>query len=144
MSFAEIFLSFFFFFFFLSLKIKLDFLFRLETIWRKYQTFLWKKRFKKKTNKKNIVHCYRSSKNVITRDDHSDDFCYFYTKTDLVSTLLNRLSVVFIYLNPGPADPGYTLFLQTVYIQIGWLLKKGSCQFLVKECTQILVNCLED
>ena len=29
-------------------------------------------------------------------------------------------------LNPGPADPGYALPLQTVQIQVSWLLKKPT------------------
>ena len=29
-------------------------------------------------------------------------------------------------INPGPAEPGYTLPLQTVQIQISWLLKKPT------------------
>ena len=31
-----------------------------------------------------------------------------------------------ISLNPGPAEPGYVLPLQTVQIQISWLLKKPT------------------
>ena len=30
------------------------------------------------------------------------------------------------FLNPGPAEPGYALSLQTVQIQISWLLKKPT------------------
>ena len=30
------------------------------------------------------------------------------------------------YLNPCPAEPGYILSLQTVQIQISWLLKKPT------------------
>ena len=29
-------------------------------------------------------------------------------------------------LNPSPAEPGCTMFLQTVKIQINWLLKKPT------------------
>ena len=39
-------------------------------------------------------------------------------------------------INPCPAEPGYTLPLQTVQIQISWLLKKptdlGSALFAIK------------
>ena len=31
-----------------------------------------------------------------------------------------------VRINPCPAEPGYTLLLQTVLIQIGWLLKKPT------------------
>ena len=31
-----------------------------------------------------------------------------------------------VVINPCPAEPGYTLLLQTVYIQISWLLKKPT------------------
>ena len=30
------------------------------------------------------------------------------------------------WVNPSPAEPGYTLPLQTVYMQISWLLKKPT------------------
>ena len=37
-------------------------------------------------------------------------------------------------LNPGPAEPGYDLPLQTVYIQISWLLKKKPTDWIYTVC----------
>ena len=34
-------------------------------------------------------------------------------------------------------------YSQLSFFHLRWF-KKGSCQFLVKECVQVLVNCLED
>ena len=42
---------------------------------------------------------------------------------------LNKNVLIFstkLYLNPGPSEPQYALHLQTVQIQIGWLLKKPA------------------
>ena len=33
---------------------------------------------------------------------------------------------IIMNINPGPAEPGYVLHLQTVQIQISWLLKKPT------------------
>ena len=35
-------------------------------------------------------------------------------------------SLILFLLNPCPAEPGYTLPLQTVQIQISWLLQKPT------------------
>ena len=56
---------------------------------------------------------------------------YFHGKHEIISMV--------ILLNPWPAEPGYTLSLQTVYIQISWLLKKQTdldlhCSHQVFEC----------
>ena len=46
-------------------------------------------------------------------------------------------------INPGPAEPWYTLFLQTVQIQISWLLKKPFDLDL--HCLSFsLVNCISN
>ena len=59
-----------------------------------------------------------------------DDACYKYCRKKvltfrrhLASNLVTEGLSVF---NPCPAEPGYTLPLQTVQIQISWLLKKPT------------------
>ena len=37
-------------------------------------------------------------------------------------------------LNPGPTEPGSDLPLQTVYIQISWLLKKKPTDWIYTVC----------
>ena len=39
--------------------------------------------------------------------------------------IMKSLKLMYI-INPGPAEPGYALPLQTVWIQIGWLLMKPT------------------
>ena len=39
---------------------------------------------------------------------------------------LNPTNKTVQIINPGRAEPGYALPLQTVYIQISWLLKKPT------------------
>ena len=51
-----------------------------------------------------------------------------------ISGILAYKSVLF---NPCPAEPGYTLPLQTVWIQIGWLLKKPA--YLDLHCLPLII-----
>ena len=69
---------------------------------------------------KKIMNIFWPQKNFISgplelTGDSNENMKMIYNRKNISS-----------FFNPSPAEPGYTLPLQTVYIQISWLLKKPT------------------